>query len=512
MHEAVSTEQKIVGQKAAQMGYTEWAMNTSFFSMDVLGRDVLYILPTESDASDFSAGRFDPALEESPHLRDFFADVNNVGLKRAGTNILYVRGSHSRSKLKSIPTPVIVFDEVDEMPKASISLAEERQSGQVDTLTLMLSTPTLDDFGINGEFKLSSQDYYFFKCPHCSRHINLTFPDCLKVTAETLTDPGIKDSYYFCPKCEHKLETYTLSNGIVHKPWLTHRDFGGSGHFVPSFADRDARGFHVSQMYSMAKVGHPAAFAIAYLKSLLDPTREQEFHNSKVGVTHAVQGAKVNDTNLRDCTGQYHKGPKLNFNSYRTMGIDVGAVLHIVVKEFTDSGILHPGIGVNDRHNARILYEGTSTGASNDFDEAYKLFFDYKCQHCVIDAEPERRAAMQFAQRLWGHATLCDYLFSQHGREIQYNEEEGTVKGNRTAWMDMSLGRYKNGTVKIPIDTSLDFKKQVKEPTRIYKEDKYGNKFGVYENVNADHFAHADTYAEMALPLACGVGQTQTIQ
>lgn len=113
MHDA--EEDLLIGQKAAQMGYTEWAMNTAFFSMDIFGYDVLYILPSSDDASDFSSGRFDPALELSPHLRNFFADVNNVGLKRAGNNILYVRGSRSRSKLKSVPTPVMIYDEVDEM-------------------------------------------------------------------------------------------------------------------------------------------------------------------------------------------------------------------------------------------------------------------------------------------------------------------------------------------------------------------------------------------------------------
>ena len=91
MHDA--EERKIVGQKAAQMGYTEWAMNMTFFHMDVKGQDVLYVLPSSDDASDFSAARFDPALEDSEHLRNLFSNVNNVGLKRAGHSTLYVRGS-----------------------------------------------------------------------------------------------------------------------------------------------------------------------------------------------------------------------------------------------------------------------------------------------------------------------------------------------------------------------------------------------------------------------------------
>src|SRR5690606_21802674 len=189
MHDAWETHDTIVGQKAAQMGYTEWAMNMAFYSMDIRGLDVLYVLPTASDASDFSSGRFDPALENSQYLRDFFKDVNNVGMKRAGTTTLYVRGSHSRSKLKSIPTGVIMFDELDEMPRNTVALAKERQSGQFETLTLFLSTPTIEDFGINFQFKLSTQEYYHFKCPGCGRLITLNEEESLVVVGESLTDP-----------------------------------------------------------------------------------------------------------------------------------------------------------------------------------------------------------------------------------------------------------------------------------------------------------------------------------
>ena len=48
-----------IGQKSAQMGYTETALNISFFHIDVKRTDCLYVLPAQTpDASDFSAARF----------------------------------------------------------------------------------------------------------------------------------------------------------------------------------------------------------------------------------------------------------------------------------------------------------------------------------------------------------------------------------------------------------------------------------------------------------------------
>jgi phage terminase large subunit GpA-like protein len=147
MHDDMS--EFVVGQKAAQMGYTEWVLNITFYCIDVLAESVLYVLPSESDANDFSASRFDPALELSPHLGAIFSDVRNVALKRAGSASLYTRGSRSRSKLKSLPVGVLIFDEIDEMIQANIPLAMERTSGQVTKMYRMLSTPTIDNYGIN---------------------------------------------------------------------------------------------------------------------------------------------------------------------------------------------------------------------------------------------------------------------------------------------------------------------------------------------------------------------------
>jgi len=49
----------MVGQKAAQMGYTEVALDKSFKAIDIDGISVMYILPASNpDASDFSTARF----------------------------------------------------------------------------------------------------------------------------------------------------------------------------------------------------------------------------------------------------------------------------------------------------------------------------------------------------------------------------------------------------------------------------------------------------------------------
>jgi len=84
-------DEMCIGQKSAQMGFTECALNRSLYKMDIDGVNVLYVLPTKTpDATDFSASRFDPALELSDHLEKMFSDVKNVGHKRAGAVSLFI--------------------------------------------------------------------------------------------------------------------------------------------------------------------------------------------------------------------------------------------------------------------------------------------------------------------------------------------------------------------------------------------------------------------------------------
>lgn len=494
MHD--SSAEMNVGQKAAQMGFTEWAMNRTFFKIDVEGIDCLYILPTDSDASDFSAGRFNPALEESPHLQKLFSDVKNVGHKRAGSNNLYVRGSRSRSQLKSIPTGFIVFDEVEEMMQNNIPLAMERASGQLSVQILMISTPTIEDVGINKEFKLTTQEHFFFKCLGCNRLTELVFPDCLVMTADSVTDQNLQFSFYKCKECGK------IINREDKWKWLE------SGIFVPEHSDRDARGFHVPQLYSSATLAAAPNIAKMVLQAETDPTVEQELWNSKLGLPHAVKGAKVTDDDIQRCIGTYAKPPNFIGQNIITMGVDVGKVLHYEVDLWTLPEHRTPGLEINDESKPYLLTEGEV----RSFEQLDHLLTKFNVRFTVVDRQPETREAYKFACRHWGRVYLCLYGKGVDGKQIQVGtEEEAMITVNRTSWLDLSLGRFRSQSIILPMDLSPEYKKHIKNPTRVYERDKNGNPVGRYVNTDDDHFAHARNYAEIALVFAIGCGTTQTI-
>jgi len=484
-----------VGMKAAQMAFTETALNISFYTIDILKQDVLYVLPNEKpDAANFSASRFDQALELSPHLAGLFSDVQNVGHKRSGSANLYLRGSQSRTGLKSIPTPKIIFDELEEMNQDNIPLALERGSGQkeADILVWMLSTPMLHKAGIHKFFLDTTQEVFMFKCPLCSRTTHLVYPECLVVCGDDEHDPRVKESYIRCKECKGELPH-------LSKPeWLT------SGFWAASYGGREARGFHISQLYS--SVVSPAKIAVTVHKSIKDPAQEQELWNSKLGLPHEVKGARILQEEIERAKCEYrnflHQGAHVV-----CMGVDVGTLLNV---EITDYAVNTDKIieDLNAAAKAKVLYSGTV----EHFEELDILMRRYGVRACVIDANPERRKAHEFAARFYGKVFPCFYGNNIKGKVINLNNEANTITVDRTNWLDASLGRFKNNTIQIPIDISLEFQDHVKNLVRVYKEDRDGNKIATYVSTGPDHYGHSRNYCEIALPLAYTQGKSYDIQ
>lgn len=473
----------IISQKAAQMGLTEAVLNIVLFKMDVERVDCLYVLPAKSpDATDFSASRFDPAIELSPHLTNLFSDVKNVGHKRAGAVSLYIRGSKSKSGLKSIPVGNVTLDEVDEMPKDNIPLALERMAGQIKKTTQIISTPTIGNFGINKFYLESTQEHFFFNCPCCGRITELTFPECLVVTADDINDERINESHYKCKEC----------HGVL--PHETKEDWLSNGAYIAQFPGRDSRGFYINQLYSFSKT--PKEIAQAFLRSERNPAAAQQFYNSMLGVPHLTENARLDLNIVNGQLGDYSLTSKAE-PGLITMGVDVGTNLHYEITRWTTGKTLE----------AKVL----RIGKVSNFEELDELMVRYRIVSCAIDANPERRKALEFAHRFRGLVKLVFYGNNAAGKEIMFSGDQPTVTVDRTSWLDLSLGRFFRKTILIPKDTPHEYKQHLCALVRVLNEDSDGNPVAKYVNTDDDHYGHARNYCEIACALAEKYTSSRTI-
>lgn len=493
MHD--STEPENIGQKAAQMGFTETMLNIALFHIDVHGMDVLYVLPnSRPDAADFSSARFGLALEMSEHLKNLFSDTSNVGHKRTGNANLYIRGSKSRSQLKSIPTSVIFLDEEDEMPEKNVPLALQRAAGQRVSLVWHLSTPTYPEFGINKRFLDSNQQHFFFKCPSCSRFIELKYPDSFVVTADRIDDPRIKESHVICTECKAIL------------PQETKRDWLADGTWVPTHSLGTTAGWYVNQMYSTNEVCHPVNLAKTAINAQTDPGAEQELYNSLMGLPRIVSGAGVTDADIRACQEgtDYRMVEQYDGGRLVTAGIDVGKMFHVEIDEWLLPHGNQPIVDISMMAKPRIL----RVASVPSIEEVEQLLYNFRVQFAVIDSQPEKRLALEFANRHHGRVRLCSYEVGIDGKQIHPDHNEPRVRVDRTSWLDLSQTRFKRGGIVVPRDIPLEYQSHIKNIIRVYATDKNENKVGRWITPKGeDHYAHARNYAEIALPLALSNGQ-----
>lgn len=478
--------------KSAQMGLTEVAINVTFFTVDVLKRDVLYVLPTALNASDFSKSRFNTALLHSPYLADLFTDTNTVGLKQAGGTNLYIRGSRGDSNLKSIPVSVLVLDEADEMDQRAIWLALERLSGQMHKFVFSLSTPTIPNFGIHKLYLQGTQEHFYFLCPRCGRLTEFIFPDCLEITGESISDPRVRDSYLKCKECKKKIEHEEKPEFLKKAYWEPTQN-----------VDEEHRSFYINQMYSYTV--KPWELAQAYFRGVGDEAAMVEFFNSKQGLPYIPDGGQVTDGELENAIRNYFKEnqrPNVGDDRCIVLGIDQGKMNHCVVVEYTIAG----SGDLNAAAHAKVLAEFKLPG--DDFELLDPLMREWQIKACVIDADPQINDARRFARRFPGYVYLCRYRRGVTGKELVVNEEDSgapIVTVDRTNWLDASMGRFHSDRITLPADTSLEFKDHIKALVRTYEKDDQGNPKAVYLNTGPDHFGHAYNYAEIALPLAAGI-------
>jgi hypothetical protein len=488
MHQTRS--RRCVGKKAAQVGFSETMLDVAFFTLDQLRRDVLYVLPnSKPDANDFSSTRFDVALEASEYITNMFNNVKNIGLKRAGLNSLYIRGSRSRASMKSLPAGLIILDEFEEFDDGVLSLVTERLSAQNELQLWLISTPRVPNAGIDKEFNLTNQQHFIFKCPHCGKRTELIFPECLIITADNVMDPRIQESHLICKECTHTLEHASKIIWLKEGVW-------------EAFSQSEDDGFYVNQLYSMADACAPPELAKAYLKSLMDPADEQEFWNSKVGVAHIVANSAVTDEHLLKCLRDYVMGdPRYLGQEYiTTMGVDVGGTIHYEITQYMiDKSV--PSTDINFMAKARVMKVGTV----KNFDDLTPLIIHFQPMKVVIDDMPDTRAALAYIRKFPpGFASLCHYGTNASSREILDYGERITV--NRTTWLDQSLGRFINGSIFVPKDLPQEYKNHVKALVRVYEKDSKGETKSFYVKAGADHFGHSRNYSEIALKLAFGQG------
>lgn len=441
---------KITICKGSQLGFSEAAINITIWHL-LQSRSVLYLLPTDSDVTDFSASRFNPAISNIDSLASVCI-VDNVRHKVVGGASLFLRGTRSKSKLKSVPVAVLIKDEFDEMAPEMIELARERLAGSAYNQEFDFSTPTLADVGIFKEFRTCDQYYWAIPCLHCNSRQILTLEENVNICG----------NFYFCSKCKHEI---TQDEKIAMIPL---------GEYVRKNKGNGYPGYHVSQIYSPTVT--PKKMCEKIREAEGDETKKQVLYNSKLGLPYESKGSRLTGELFDSRIGQF------NISQYQKMiGVDVSqSNLHYCVEAISTQ------YGLVVERAFRATWEDLLNFAEK---KVYATI--------VIDANPERYKSRELVfAAMRGFMAL--YSIQSKDIAIKTDEEKRIVNLHRTALLDELFALFTNNRILIKPNVELQtLKEHCCNTVRCYRELR-GQHEAYYVETGPDHYLHALAYALVA--------------
>ena len=483
-------ETQVTVKKCSQSGLSVSGMIKGAFINDQMRTDVLYILPTQGLANDFSATRFDQMIAISPDLQELYTGgVNKVQVKttRHHSHILF-RGSIAESGLVSQPVGTAIVDEWDRCNQSALALAVKRMAAHEDKHLFVLSTPTLPDHGIDKQFKQGTMENFFFECPSCGKHIQLLWDDCMVVCGESPTDPDCHKSHLQCPECKAELPHNAKKEWLASAAWVPQQP-GIFGH----------RSFHINQLYAHAT--SPGELVVEYFRGEISEPAKVEFTNQVLGEPHLLDGARLTDAIINECIGSHRMDDPRPQTPERqiVMGVDIGGFLDIVIAEYLYDG--DPGYEPHLNSICKVLWAGRLPGA--DFHILDRLMAEWQVQYCCLDFEPYTVLAKSFARRFYRYSAVCQYRRGTTGNEIRETLDDDRVPIltiNRTAFLDMALGRFHKKRIILPADIRHVFKEHCKALVRTYEMDEFDRPRATYVTLDSsdDHLAHALNLTEVA--------------
>jgi hypothetical protein len=501
---------RIVVQKSAQCGISTWLIARAFWLAKEWARRVLYLFPAQHQLAKFVADRVDRAINDSPNIRAAVRHRDGelvtkardqVGLKHIGDGAVYFAGSKTVLDVLAAPIDNVIIDELDFCVQEHLDKVERRLGHSSYKGMQKVSTPTVDEVGINAEYLKSDRRVWEVPCPECGEYEEMRFfgdvfaspedreprdaeaaevlagaADLKELESEWLLAELGRDVNVYCRHCGAPL------NRLVGGRWTAQNPRS----VVP--------GFKISKL--MSSTNHVAELVCAYLKAVGNPTKTEVFYNFDLGEPYTHKGARVDYAMLDRCRVEGYLMPSV-CDGACTAGVDVGAKLHVRVSEL-----------VGDTATGATVRKAVFIDALDTFDEVAALMARYKIRAMVVDHQPETRATEDLAARFPGRIFLAEY--DTHPRGAGWLKEgpdwplSRVIKLDRTASLDESGEDILERRDLLPANARdiPDYYEQMRAPVRVLEDAADGNKRAVYrEGGKPDHYRHAVNYDRAAMEI-----------
>lgn len=480
----------LVVMKSVQCGLSELFIVGSFQEAAEMGLTVFYVLPKYELRNRFVNNRVDKVIRRVGKYAEAIRGAGGsarVSLKHFGKGTLVYVGSNVEDEFLEIPVDSAFIDEKDRCDQSNLLLVPDRLTFSSYKYQREISNPTIEGFGIDERWQISTKGQWNIKCDHCSsaRQAHWIVPDFFRHIVRQVDshsyvarDPdwsyGGGEARVYCDKC--------------HKPINRLKN----GEWVEEFPDRLWTGRQIGKQLNVrVSIGR---MVDKWMDSFLHPKKRQVFYNSDLGLPYTDSGAKFTDGVLNTCQRDYtYPVLKGDVRGPLFMGVDVNNDLNVIIRE-----------RIKDEHNCwvRRLVLATTVPA---FSVLKKLIKEWNPKYVVIDANPEIHAVLDLKGEF---KQVYSSRFAHGLLKMGVSKSDRLLSIDKTCLIDGLKGEFDEEMVILPPGAEeLDngqYYSQMKAATRILlvNEKNPDKSYYSWEHSSPDDYMLAEAYCLQADLLA----------
>ncbi len=495
-------------QKCSQVGLSEGSSRKAI-GITAISKAVhtMYVLPTRTFATKFATSRIKPVIDTSPMLASMVnKNAKGSELMGLGTSFMHLGGTTGAATgAISVPAKFIFIDELDFCDQEVVGKYESRLKhapedvhGRKGTVC-KFSTPTLEDYGINKEFKKSDQKHYECHCSGCDEWFapdyfrDIIIPNyfdkdgnagkLIDLTPEDVEsgELNIKDAYMRCPHC--MADVWEDLCDPKRRKW------------VPKFPESISSGYQVHP-WDVPKVNSIPSI----LMQLSEYENIADFYNFTVGIPFADKNNSFLLNPFEKTFSHWLNAKAEGDRSRYCMGCDVGKTSNITIGKKDHTGKYH--VVYLERYKA-----SKELTLGERLVQLIKLF---QCRSIVIDAAPDFTTAQYVAKKCPSRIVLaCEYTKSKgKGKMANFtvDKDGNVVSAYRTGVLTDYLKAHNSGTFLYPngnesmlIKDEIDeVKLNLKNTKKVKKIDNEGQDVEIFVKMGPDHYAHSNSYFKIA--------------
>lgn len=452
-----------VTMKCTQIGKSVADLLKATFLAQVMGRRVIYTLPTARLLGEFHKTKIDLLYQANPQIAPPKDDTQGAKLWENG--YIVFRGTMGEQQALSLTADTLIHDEAETSNQHALQGMTSRTDKAENPFHWWSGNPWRPNMQLHKRWQMSDQHIWHVTCPHCHHEQPLTFEDniCRRRKA------------YVCRKCDEVLpnETRIMGRWIATKPGA------------------EWRGYHFNQLMSPWKTA-------ASIIEAEETNAPDIFYRFTLGLPYAGPASGVDpDVLLMVRTDEPPHG-RLRF-----MGVDVGRLLHVTIGDEN---------GITDL---------VCLGGHDKWSVLNRLMAQHQINLCVIDNGPEDKQKT-FQSLHPGKVLRCIYTYDEKGTKLYWRDRKqpGVIYADRTRIIDDLIAGYSDGKIAIYLDEKHEYlvgtdkagaencmydhwsalyeSGVTGEDLNIVKKDRMGNVIRTWEATGDDHWVHSNVYYWLA--------------